>query len=778
MPRYSEGTITVSGTTVTGTGTQFVTAGVVADDKLTALLATGETGVPPVATVDSETQITLQFPYQGAAITGESYYLTQENAPERLQGIVTKYTDLATKYEGSGFINEAGGVGSVSLDTLVSINNAAPNANRAEGAADAAAVSAFYLDRTERDTGFAGLSVGAVYEIASDSDNGGSRARLRKDGASAETLLATLPSTNDVAAVDAKVEALPSGTQSNATLDQLSSKSPGTSIFVAETGNQYDEVDPTTADPDISTTGGLKANVKPIGDHAVYLSAFLPPSGDATNAFKQAVIAANRHANGTARQDGQLKIILPAGTIQVSDGALSDIATAGRFGITFEGAGRDSTFLELIDDGLSQAWFYDNGATSVSDRNTFRDICFRGQSQDRSNGFKITDNSGKEKRFQFQGCVFDKINVSQMTEGTTNADEFTYIGCEWRLTNTLLSLNNAQSMLHHFIGCRGEFYSDIVVVNAGGGGEFLWSGGSIIQLPGTSDAYWLKGIGDPATGSQTGQFIFSNMRAELRGATSKIVDWQVASSVASTRNIRITFDNVNLATAAQGAAALRSDAVIIGGGKFVHFKGCMLPVSRSGDVDNYEFKVVHDDSLGSASNPGIILFENCTAHDGLVDDCNVQNYYGRIVARNCVPDATELPADANRAALDFDLGWAAAPGSPLSVQVKVVSLLRRFWPLGDGSLEVTIDLPTGATLRRVTIYKPAQGSSVTLAQWRIGSDDKSTVYAETTEARVDAEHFVDQALTIAPFAAATKVRLWATSGSLSQQGGYALLEYL
>ena len=60
----------------------------------------------------------------------------------------------------------------------------------------------------------------------------------------------------------------------------------------------------------------------------------------------------------------------------------------------------------------------------------------------------------------------------------------------------------------------------------------------------------------------------------------------------------------------------------------------------------------------------------------------------------------------------------------MAVQPKAVSLLRRFWPTGAGANELTLTLPPGAVLRRVTIHKPAFGTDSALTQYRVGSGDK------------------------------------------------------
>lgn len=501
---------------------------------------------------------------------------------------------------------------------------------------------------------------------------------------------------------------------------------------------------------------------------------------DDTTAIQDAIRVAVANANGTARVDGHFRIIFPPGTYRVTSGVFSVTSSAPYYGFVFEGAGRDSTIIELQDDGATTRWFYDNGATATADRLTFKHMLFRGTDQTRSNGFKLTDSTGKEKRFTWIDCSFHRIGNALETDGSTNADECTFIACELGVTSTLavttaVKTSNGQSMLHHFIGCRGYFTGHVWHITADGGGALAWFGGSIMTSP-SADAYWLYGDGDPVTSHQTGNFLFEGVRAELRGANAKLVHWLPTTATSAQRQVRVDFNSCNLATASQGSGILRPDAVLIGSGKVVTFRGCMFPAARTGTIDNYGLTVTSDNGWSTTSNPGVIILDNCTVHDTISADCTITNRYGRIIGRNLAAGGTR--ADDDRQALDFDLGWDNAPGSSPGIQPSVFPMLRWLWPLGSGSNEITVTLPPGAMLRRVTMFKPAQGTDSASTQYRFGSDGKTTVYAETPAARADAEHKIDQPVNIAAFSTATKLRLWATGGTTNQEGGYVVVEYI
>ena len=78
---YSDGTIDISGTTVTGTGTTFNTSGVIAAGDVITVGTAASVGEAVVASVDSGTQITLyssQFITYTGTITGQSYEIRQK----------------------------------------------------------------------------------------------------------------------------------------------------------------------------------------------------------------------------------------------------------------------------------------------------------------------------------------------------------------------------------------------------------------------------------------------------------------------------------------------------------------------------------------------------------------------------------------------------------------------------------------------------------------------------------------------------------------------------
>ena len=320
----------------------------------------------------------------------------------------------------------------------------------------------------------------------------------------------------------------------------------------------------------------------------------------------------------------------------------------------------------------------------------------------------------------------------------------------------------------------------MVIVDAGGGGDFVWTGGSIIHLPldTGADKYILKGINNPATSNQNGQFTFHNTRMEMRSQYSKLVDWLVSSAPAQSRTVYIKFDNVNLTPSVQGTGSLRPNFVRIGTAKTVLFENCMFPTDIAGMNDIYEFVVDSDPAYTLAPHPGLILFNNCTARSALVDDCRIANTYGRIIAKGMVSASTPANNNTGRRALDFDLGFDRAMGNACEGLPKVLNMLRNNWPLGAGGNETSFILPRGAIIRRITIFKPASSGSPTVTQWRIGLDNKSAFYAETPSAASQDQHSVDVFLNEPIPASNLTLRFWSTAGTLAQTGGYALVEYI
>jgi hypothetical protein len=453
-----------------------------------------------------------------------------------------------------------------------------------------------------------------------------------------------------------------------------------------------------------------------------------------------------------------------------------------RRGINFIGAGRDNTVIQASAAG----YFYDNGATRIADRDFYQSMRFVGfADRTQAGGFKLTDTTGKEKRFQFLSCTFELLNIVLETAGTTNADECTFLMCEFINCNTWLYMNNPQSMLHNAIGCRGGFKRDIIIVGPNGGGEAHWIGGSIIHSPDEGvDYYWINAPSNPATSHQTGQFSFSNLRAELRTSNSKLVKWLNTDVPSVNRHVSITFDTVNLASAIQGDVILRTDAVAIGSSKTVRFLNCVFPPDRSGGFyDNYQFKVDASNSQGTVGNPGTIIFDSCVVHGTLQDDCVILNQWGRISSRNAIGNATVTDANTDLKSLNFDEGWAQVTGFAVVTQTNTAQMKRYLWPTTSTSTEMAITLPVGAVVTRIAIHKPAQGTSSTASTFNIGSDDKVTTYLSTTSARADALHQAEiTGMTAglgAPLTSSNnKFRLWATGNLLAQTNGYAIIEYI
>lgn len=278
---------------------------------------------------------------------------------------------------------------------------------------------------------------------------------------------------------------------------------------------------------------------------------------------------------------GRPEIYFPPGTFLVDDGVLS--SGSARPGLTFRGAGRENTILLLADDGSSTRHFYHSGTTAHADRDTYLGIRFKGQNNRRANGFYAYDSgAGVEKRNTFIDCFFDNLSVVIETAGTTNADEWTFIACEFgsgptTAVRTVLKTGNPQSMVHKFTDCEVYAVGDVFVVMAGG--EIHWKDGSIIHEP-TSDAWWVKFAGDSVTGYQVGNFIFSHLRCEARGQHAKLVNIVPTTANAQTRNRRVLFEHCNLSTANLGTGILRSNAILIGNGTNVLFRDCIMPALR------------------------------------------------------------------------------------------------------------------------------------------------------------------------------------------------------
>jgi hypothetical protein len=503
---------------------------------------------------------------------------------------------------------------------------------------------------------------------------------------------------------------------------------------------------------------------------------------DDTAAVVAAINAAKQNANTTSW--GGTPVYFPAGIYSVTDGVLTYGSNAT--GILFYGDGPTSSTLKLATNGTAQVHFYDNsGAQSY--RNTFRDLRFLGASTTYCNGFRLNDSAGWEKKFWFQNCRFEDLNYIQETTGTTNADQCAFFNCEWYLVNSLLHINNVQSMLHQFYGCYGTFKKDLIVMGANGGGEVLYQGGDLIHIiDDATDHYWVNGSAGPATGVNNGQFMFCNVRSEHRGPNAKLVYWPVSDITNRSRPIQITFDTCTLAVLNQGAGTTRSNAVVIGEGKTVLFRGCVLPKTAAGSNDDFGYTITADNSGATAvANPGSIIFRDCSVQGNLPSKVTITNAYGVVEATGCI--ANEGGGDTGRPVVNFSRGWDDALSGAMYAQPKIVGMKRRFWPYSNGASgftnEYSTTIPAGAVLLRATIYKASGAGSAAPCQYHIGTDDKGTAYVSTTSANQNAEHKATADLNIAPLASDTTFRLYMTETTPNTctgtpEGGYAFIEYI
>ena len=482
---------------------------------------------------------------------------------------------------------------------------------------------------------------------------------------------------------------------------------------------------------------------------------------------------------------GGKSVYFPAGTYLVSNGAFTYGSSST--GIKFFGDGPTSTTIKLSTSGTTQVYFYKNtGAQSY--RNTFEGLRFLGANIEYCNAFYLDDTSGWEKQFKIFNCIFEQINTVLTCRGTTNADECTFVACEWRPVNTLLDVSNSQSMLHNFISCRGTIKKDIWLLGSAGGGEFHYIGGSIIHSPDSANYYWINATAGPATGVQTGSFSFSNLRAELRGQYSKLVNWPASDSINRSRQVRIIFDTVNLASAIQGAGTTRANSVVVGEGKIVTFRSCVLPQSATGTADDYEYVITADSSAApGVSNHGSIVFEGCSVQPNLSDKITITNLYGKAEATNCVSNQSSAVTDADRRAIDFQKGAANPSVGDTVFNKKTAFLKRNIWPYSNGAggflNEYTCTFPAGAIITRCVVSKPATGTGSATVQYHIGLNDKSVSYVTTDAAAQNAAHFKGADVVIAPLASDTTLRLWMSESTPNtaigqHAGGYAFVEYI
>ena len=460
---------------------------------------------------------------------------------------------------------------------------------------------------------------------------------------------------------------------------------------------------------------------------------------------------------------------IPAGTYMVTDGVLSSLTATNETGLRVYGDGIGATILKMAEAG---GWFYDNGdSTPKLERPTFRDIQFEGYSNaegvaELCGGFKIWS-SGHEKDFKFIRCRFKDVNQVIHSWGDANGDHFGCLFCDFsNIRGDVIYLNNSQAVAHTFVGCTHYGPGDIVHIGKGGCIHFV--GGSYNLLGTAGLAYVVHCPSGGSVGAGNDGVVFDGVRIELGTADKKLVRTE------KTGLRMIDFNNCNMFT----STGADKEVVYIKDDGHVTFRNCRMSSSWNYKID--------DDALSYTYANPLILFDGCALPPDISERITVTTNCGRVRAVNTVsssPTPSPPPYNTSRA-LDFDYNWRNGPAAPCSSNSFKATFKATLhaWPNGTGN-DFTLYLPRtikggGCRLKSVHLFKPAEENSVNKVIYKLGTQDKSTVYAQTKEDYVknDIELHAEVGVELAD--ADRDLLLWAeTSDTNAYTSGYAYVEY-
>lgn len=505
---------------------------------------------------------------------------------------------------------------------------------------------------------------------------------------------------------------------------------------------------------------------------------------DDSAAFKAAIDA----AVDSSQTRGNASIFVPTGAYLLNESGIFSYMptpTPLQGAIRWFGAGHESSKLILNPQTASPAWFYDSSVVQAYQNLTFSDLQFEssnlGSHQNQANGF-LLNSFGHDQGFQWWRCSFGRESLFQTLlklDGSANASEMRFFGCRIRsIVNGVIVWSNSQAVNIELFGSDVEdIYGDVFVVDGDGGGSLKMFGGSMIWSGGSAAGHLLKLTGSNGLNHN---FLFSGIKTEMRDVNAKLVEKRNAAG-----STEIYFDDIDFRVVVGGAR----EAVNINIRTNIFFTNCRIPIEW-----NYRFTQTTGGEA-DLNSPGDIRFNNCKVPEDISGKFFFDNIFGFASATNCI--ATDNPPSQGQA-IDFNLNWNNRTYGGQTIRLKTAVLKRRSgrWPRrltgipGDpaDADEWTVQLPNGATIKNIYVFKPAAGGSVAPYMLHVGSNDKSTVYGSSISSQIRYAHSITVEYTAATmiFVGETEnertLRLWADPGGDATvlenlPGEVAIVEY-
>ena len=325
------------------------------------------------------------------------------------------------------------------------------------------------------------------------------------------------------------------------------------------------------------------------------------------------------------------------------------------------------------------------------------------------------------------------------------------------------------------------------------GSTFAATGTTGVLSQGTTPYYTLR-IDDGAAFARA--WTFRDCRWELRQTyLSRLLHKRGDSSFTFTNEV--LFDGCDLSVNHGGeSGATGREYLTLGGYTYVHFADCHI--NERWGTGFYD--VASASVVGGQYQP-LVVYDHCAFGPTFVQNLATRITYdsgstnpgsfGRVIS-NGGRALTSTLLSANHA-FDFDYGnTRGGRGEPARVRKRLsFKAPTGVWPTlasGVGTAERTVTLPAGSRILAVGLDRPAASTSVTLTQYRIGSDDKTITYCASGPIRADGHHRArsDESTepSLFPISVGTDanlmtLRLWLgpVESSLTTTGGDAWVEF-
>lgn len=322
------------------------------------------------------------------------------------------------------------------------------------------------------------------------------------------------------------------------------------------------------------------------------------------------------------------------------------------------------------------------------------------------------------------------------------------------------------------------------------GSTFAATASSGIMAEGDTPYYTVR-IDDGAAFARS--LVFQGGQWELRQTwKSRLVHKRGNSSLTFTNQVLFEGCNLSVNQGAESGANGR-EFLTLGGYTNVCFNDCAIN-ERFG-VGFYD---VNTSSVTSGQYQPLVEMNGCMLGGSFVENLATRvtydtggtntGGYGRVISRN--GRALTSSTLSGNAQLDFDYGKSRAGRGEPPKERRWVPLKagHQNWPTtsgGVGSGERTVLLVPGAKIWAVQFDRPASGSSSTITNYRVGSNDKSITYCASTN-RADgrhigrADHTTDPSLfpiEVGTDANLRTVRLWQgpVENALTTSGGEVMV---